>query len=343
MPGVSLVLGTKERLHVVELLETLDAGDPSSEVIALKDETVFEPLTALNAGKTRAQLKIQEGCNRYCTYCIIPYARGPLRSRPLDSVQDELVRLVGAGYREVVLTGIHLMSYGLDMSDGTTLLDAIDLARDIPGLDRVRLGSLEPQLTDDRFVSRLAENGKLCRHFHLSLQSGSDAVLKRMNRRYTAEEYAQCVQRLRKFMPDCAITTDIIAGFPGETEAEFDQTLAFAKRMGLARIHAFPYSRRKGTVAADMPDQLPRAEKLRRTAELIALNGELERAFLGAHIGSVQEVLFEESADGIAQGYTGTYMRVHAKNGTPGSIQRAYINDIGGKRGELFLVGDIIQ
>ena len=245
LPGVNLVIGTKERARVVELVEKL-AQDKQDAVSDLRTERTFEPLTASHEGRTRAQLKIQEGCDRFCTYCIIPYARGPIRSRPLQDVRCELEKLAAAGYHEVVLTGIHLMSYGRDLGDGVTLIDAIAQAEGLSQIRRIRLGSLEPQLLSETFVRALAENPRVCHQFHLSLQSGSAGVLKRMNRRYTPEEYAECVHRLRSAMPGCAITTDIIVGFPGETEEEFEETLAFARQVSLARIHVFPYSRRAG-------------------------------------------------------------------------------------------------
>ncbi|MBQ6692289.1 MAG: MiaB/RimO family radical SAM methylthiotransferase, partial [Clostridia bacterium] len=261
-------------------------------------------------GRTRAHLKIQEGCDRFCTYCIIPYARGPIRSRPLAEVRAELTKLANAGYKEVVLTGIHLMSYGRDLEKGVTLLDAIREADDIDGIERIRLGSLEPQMLTDEFVSTLANDKKVCRQFHLSLQSGSKTVLERMRRRYTPEEYAECVRRLREKMPECAVTTDIIVGFPGETEQEFEETLQFARDVALARIHVFPYSRREGTVAASMPGQLSRGVKAARASKLGTLAKELEQQYASSFVGTVQDVLFEEREGECFSGHTDTYLKV---------------------------------
>lgn len=311
LPGVSLVIGTKDRAHVVELVEAL-RQEKTTAVSDLRTERVFEPLTASREGRTRAHLKIQEGCDRFCTYCIIPYARGPIRSRPLPDVRSELQKLAEAGFREVVLTGIHLMSYGRDLDADITLLDAIAQADDIVGIRRIRLGSLEPQMLSEKFVSAIAGNPKICRQFHLSLQSGSAGVLARMKRRYTPEEYAECVHRLRAAMPECAITTDIIVGFPGETEAEFEETLAFARAVSLARIHVFPYSRREGTKAAEMPGQLSRAVKAERAARLGALAEELASEYAERFVGTEQEVLFEEREGECLAGHTGTYLRVLA-------------------------------
>lgn len=309
LPGVSLVIGTNDRVRVVELVESLQQ-EKATAVSDIRTEHAFEPLTASREGRTRAHLKIQEGCDRFCTYCIIPYARGPIRSRPLCDVRDELFKLAAAGFQEVVLTGIHLMSYGRDLAEPATLTDAIAQADGIDAIRRIRLGSLEPQLLSDAFVAALAQNPKICRQFHLSLQSGSRGVLARMKRRYTPEEYADCVRRLRAAMPDCAITTDIIVGFPGETETEFEETLSFARAVSLARIHVFPYSRREGTKAAEMPGQLPRAVKAQRAAALGALADELAAEYAARFVGSVQEVLFEECEGECLVGHTGTYLRV---------------------------------
>lgn len=309
MPGVCLVIGAKDRLRIVEMTESL-GKEKKTAVGELKWEHTFESLTASREGRTRAHLKIQEGCDRFCTYCIIPYARGPIRSRPLAEVKAELNKLADAGYKEVVLTGIHLMSYGRDLGKGITLLDAIKEADDIAGIERIRLGSLEPQMLTDEFVSTLANNKKVCRQFHLSLQSGSKTVLERMRRRYTPDEYAECVSRLREKMPECAVTTDIIVGFPGETEQEFEETLQFAKDVALARIHVFPYSRREGTVAASMPGQLSRGAKAARAAKLSSLAKELEQEYASSFVGTVQDVLFEEKEGECFAGHTDTYLKV---------------------------------
>lgn len=342
LPGVRLLVGAKDRSRVVELTEALGRTQaPVSAVGPLAREHAFEALDAVREGRTRAQLKIQEGCDRYCTYCIIPYVRGPLRSRPLSDIRRQLLRLAENGYQEVVFTGIHLMSYGKDLGGGADLMAAIAQGEDIPGLRRIRLGSLEPQLLSEGFVRALAQNPKICRQFHLSLQSGSAPVLKRMARRYTPEEYAACVASLRAAMPACAITTDVIVGFPGETGAEFQETMAFVERMRLSKVHVFPYSRREGTPAAAFPGQLPKAVKAQRARELAALSRRLEEAYIQGFVGTRQEVLFEEAQAGGLAGYTDTYVRVWApgKPEQAGKILQVDLQRADGTR----LLGNIVK
>ena len=324
MDGVRVVIGVQQRARVVELTEQAVSQDRRINAVLPLKGAEFEALfVSRHEGKTRATMKIQEGCDRYCTYCIIPSVRGPVRSMPLDQVRAEAQRLADAGYREIVVTGIHLASYGRGTED--TLLDAIRAVHDTPGVARVRLGSLEPKVVTEDFARSLSEMPGLMRQFHLSMQSGSDAVLKRMHRRYTSEEYYAACETLRFFMPDCAITTDVIAGFPGETEAEFAETLAFVEKVGFARIHAFPYSRRSGTLADRMPDQVDEGKKHVRTNQLIELGNKLEENFVKALTGSVQSVLFEQAAgDGLAEGYTGQYVRVRAQ-AQPNSIHSVRI------------------
>ena len=307
LPGVSLVLGTEGRRDVVRLVEraavegTVEAAYP-----APFERRAFEELSAQSDSRTRATLKVQDGCVSFCSYCIIPYARGALRSRTLASTKRELEALAERGYREVVLTGIQLSTYGADLKDKPELSDLIALADGIPGLERLRLGSLEPRVITERFLSAAKNSRTLCRQFHLSLQSGCDTVLARMNRRYTTAEYRDAVERIRACMPDAAITTDIIAGFVGETEEEHKETMRFVEEIGFARIHVFPYSRRKGTKADAMEGHLPRAKKEARTRELIALGERLEAAFIDRQIGKTVSVIMED--DGT--GYTGNYVRV---------------------------------
>ena len=268
MDGVRVVIGVQQRARVVELTEqAVSQNKRINAVLPLKGAEFEALFVSRHEGNTRATMKIQEGCDRYCTYCIIPSVRGPVRSMPLCEVQKEAQRLADAGYREIVVTGIHLASYGRGTED--TLLDAIRAVHDTPGVERVRLGSLEPKVVTEDFARSLSNMPGLMRQFHLSMQSGSDAVLKRMHRRYTSAEYYAACETLRRFMPDCAITTDVIAGFPGETEAEFAETLAFVEKVGFARIHAFPYSRRSGTLADRMPDQVDEGKKHKRTNQLI--------------------------------------------------------------------------
>ena len=337
MDNVRLVVGIQKRARVVELLEkAIEEDTRINAVSSLKDADFEQLFVSRHEGKTRATMKIQEGCDRWCAYCIIPAVRGPVRSMPLEMVRCEAQRLADAGYREIVVTGIHLASYGRGTDE--TLLSAIRAVHDANGVERVRLGSLEPVVVTEEFAKNLSEMPGMMRQFHLSLQSGSDTVLARMKRRYTAEEYYRACVTLRKYMPDCAITTDIIAGFPGETDAEFAQTMAFVEKVGFARIHAFPYSRRKGTVADRMEGQVDENKKHIRTNQLIELGNKLEEKFVQELTGSVQSVLFEvEAGDGMAEGYTGQYVRVRAK-ANPGEIHPVRIT---GAEGTL-AYGEII-
>lgn len=306
LAGVGLVVGTDGRAQIVErVTEALCAKATLDCVGDIRLARAFEDMDAVRDGRTRATLKIQDGCANYCAYCVIPYARGPIRSRPLADTRRQLTALAAEGYREVVLTGIHLASYGRDLGD-CDLLDALRLTSDVPGLDRVRLGSLEPGFVDERFVAAVAESSRICRQFHLSLQSGSDAVLARMGRRYDTALYARAVARLRAAMPDCAVTTDVIAGFCGETEEEHLATMAFVERMAFARLHVFPFSVRRGTRAAQMPGQLPQAVKEARAHALIALGKTLTHSFLSSMLGKTACVLIEQNG----AGYTGNYVRV---------------------------------
>lgn len=319
MDNVSLVVGAQRRGEVVSLFsEAVAAGTKISAVAPLKGAS-FEPLlVARHEGKTRATLKIQEGCDRFCSYCIIPSVRGPVRSMPLKDVRAEAVRLAQSGYRELVVTGIHLASYG--RGEGLTLLDALKSIHEVPGVERIRLGSLEPGIITPDFVNSLLSMEKIMPQFHLSMQSGSSGVLLRMRRRYTPEEYFRAVELLKKSISGCAITTDVLTGFPGETAQEAAETLAFVEKCGFARIHVFPYSRRKGTAADAMPMQLPEAVKRARAAELIVLGNRLEEKFVLSLKGTVQKVLFEtQVAKNACEGYTGQYVRVRAP-GSPGQI-----------------------
>lgn len=324
MDNVRLIVGVQRRSEAVELLERAIREDIRiNAVTPLKGADFEELFVTRHEGKTRATMKIQEGCDRYCTYCIIPTVRGPVRSMPLESIKREAKRLADSGYREIVITGIHLGSYG--RGTGETLIDAIACVHDTEGVERVRLGSLEPITVSEEFALRLSQMNGIMRQFHLSMQSGSAGVLKRMRRRYTPEEYFSACQTLRKYMPDCAITTDVIAGFPGETDEEFAETMAFVEKVGFARIHVFPYSRRSGTLADRMPDQVDEAQKHIRTNKLIELGNQLEEKFVKELEGSVQSVLFERMTDDHAcEGYTGQYVRVRA-SAQPGSIHSVKI------------------
>ena len=312
-----LILGTARRAEIVTLLE--QAQREHTRLCAVTDvrRAAFEPLLITHQeGRTRATLKIQEGCDRFCTYCIIPYVRGGIRSRSVQDVRDEAARLAQAGYREIVLTGIHLTSYGRDLKNGDTLLSVIRAVHDIAGVERIRLGSLEPVIATADFARALGEMPKLCPQFHLALQSGCDGVLRRMRRRYDTAAFRESAQALRAVFPDCALTTDVMSGFPGETQDEHRQSLDFCREMRFARMHVFPYSEREGTAAATMPDPVPRHIREERARELIALGAGMAEDYRRAQLGTVRRVLFEQCADGVSVGYTPEYMRCEA----PGAV-----------------------
>ncbi len=329
LPGVRLVIGVQQRKEVVSLLrESIETGRPIDATKPLKG-AAFENLSvSRHEGKTRATMKIQEGCDRYCAYCIIPYVRGPVRSMDIDDIRAEAKRLACAGYRELVITGIHLASYG--RQTGNSLIDAIRVVNEIDGVNRIRLGSLEPYGITEEFAKQLRSLTKVCPQFHLSLQSGSAGVLERMRRRYTPEEYLNAVRILRDFFPDCAITTDIIAGFPGETDEEFEETVRFIQKVRFARIHVFPYSRRSGTVADRLPDHVPEEVKKLRAAKLIEVGNRMELEYVQSLKGTYQDVLFEtEMPDGTCEGYTACYVRVRADEKS-GEMKRVLITDTQG-------------
>lgn len=312
-----LILGTARRAEIVTLLE--QAQREHTRLCAVTDvrRAAFEPLLITHQeGRTRATLKIQEGCDRFCTYCIIPYVRGGIRSRSVQDVRDEAARLAQAGYREIVLTGIHLTSYGRDLKNGDTLLSVIRAVHDIAGVERIRLGSLEPVIATADFARALGEMPKLCPQVHLALQSGCDSVLRRMRRRYDTAAFRESAQALRAVFPDCALTTDVMSGFPGETDAEHRQSLDFCREMRFARMHVFPYSEREGTAAATMPDPVPRHIREERARELIALGAGMAEDYRRAQLGTVRRVLFEQCAEGVSVGYTPEYMRCEA----PGTV-----------------------
>lgn len=310
--GARLIIGTQRRGEVVTLLEqAVREGRGICAVNALDASTPFENLTITDQeDHTRAILKIQEGCNNRCTYCIIPSVRGPIRSRPLAEIAAEAKRLADAGFRELVVTGIHLASYGRDLGGTATLLDALQCVQDTPGILRIRLGSLEPNIATPAFAERLASMDKICPQFHLALQSGSSTVLARMARQYNADQYRRGVANLRAAFPDAAFTTDVLTGFPGETAAEVDETRQMIRDVGYAKIHVFPYSQREGTKAAVMPGQLSTAEKEARTRSLIALGDEVARSYRERWLGREREVLVEERAGDGWIGYTPEYIQV---------------------------------
>ena len=312
-----LILGTARRAEIVTLLEQAQREHTSLCAVTDVRRAAFEPLLITHQeGRTRATLKIQEGCDRFCTYCIIPYVRGGVRSRSVQDVRDEAARLAQAGYREIVLTGIPLTRSGRDLHNGDTLLSVIRAVHDIAGVERIRLGSLEPVIATADFARALGEMPKLCPQFHLALQSGCDSVLRRMRRRYDTAAFRESAQALRAVFPDCALTTDVMSGFPGETDAEHRQSLDFCREMRFARMHVFPYSEREGTAAATMPDPVPRHIREERARELIALGAGMAEDYRRAQLGTVRRVLFEQCAEGVSVGYTPEYMRCEA----PGAV-----------------------
>lgn len=311
--GARLVIGTARRGEVVTLLEQAIAEN--TQICAVTDVTraAFEPLLIRRQeGRTRATLKIQEGCDRFCAYCIIPYVRGGIRSRRVEEVACEAARLADAGYREVVLTGIHLTSYGRDLKDGTTLLQVIRAVHDIESVERIRLGSLEPVIATEDFARELSQLPKVCPQFHLALQSGCDTVLHRMRRRYDTAAFRASAAALRKYFPDCAMTTDVMCGFPGETQEEHQRSLDFCREIAFSRLHVFPYSEREGTPAATMEGAVPRHIREDRAREMIALGEEMAEKYRQSQLGTVRSVLFEEFKNGVSVGYTREYMRCEA-------------------------------
>lgn len=303
--------------QVVSIATEMD--NPTSTVL-ISDLSEYEDIPIYGATKhTRAFIKIQEGCEQYCTYCIIPYARGKIRSRRLESIQEEVERLISLGYSEFVLTGIHLMSYGKDWikrgaenpySEPKNLIDVLELLESIEGVKRIRLGSLEPRFIDEEFKIRVGNLTKLCDHFHLSLQSGSDAVLKRMNRHYTTAEYLQALTMLREMYGTPSITTDIIVGFPGEGEKEFEETLEFVEKAGFSDIHVFPYSERSGTPAVKFTGKVPEETKKERVHRLLNKVEESKQKYLKIFEGKPLEILVEEVDEDVIKGYTRNYIYI---------------------------------
>ncbi len=318
IPFVDVIMGTTERNRIVDLCEMAKQENKKLNIVKdIRNNKDFEKLEIDNVNsKTRAYIKIQDGCNQYCSYCIIPYARGPIRSRGLDDILEEANTLSQAGFKEIVLTGIHVASYGKDLKD-ISLIDVIENIASIDQIKRIRLSSVEPNLIDEQFMERVVNSKKVCDHFHLSLQSGSNTVLKRMNRKYTIEEFEEKTRIIRSFMPDAGLTTDIIVGFPGETEKEFKETLEFVKRIGFSKIHVFKYSPRKGTPAAASREQVNGTVKNERSRILIQLGEELVEEFNSKFIGKSLELLVEEKdldRGNIYKGYTSNYIRTEIKS-----------------------------
>ena len=315
IPGVDVVLGTRNKGDVVYYVnKARDEGKSQVHVEGVLKNRKFEELNIEEyQDKTRAFLKIQDGCNRFCTYCIIPYSRGSVCSKDPKKVLEEVNKLAEHGFKEIILSGIHTASYGLDLEGSVNLIDIIEEIEKVEGIERIRIGSIEPAFFTPEVIEKIKKFKKLCPHFHLSLQSGCDATLKRMNRRYTAQEYADSVKLLRETMPDVSITTDVIVGFPGETEEEFNETYEFLKNIKLTKTHVFKYSPRKGTKAADMQDQLDGSIKEKRSKLLIELSNKNEKEFIEKFIGKEMDALIEaevKGKDGIYEGYTRNYIKV---------------------------------
>ena len=345
--GVDMIIGNQDRAQIVQLVEERLAHrqtDTLDAVHKLTASTAFEEMAAGDiTDKTRAFLKIQEGCNQFCTYCIIPYARGPLRSRSLESIRTETQRLISAGFKEIVLIGIHLGCYGKENHDGPTLYDAVKTVLDVPGVQRLRLGSLESVEVEPRLLTLMQEDARFCRHLHLPLQSGCDKTLQTMHRPYTTVKFKTLLADIKTRVPDIAITTDVIVGFPGETEADFETTCKFAESCGFSKMHIFPFSARKGTPAEKFAGAVTEAVKKERADILGRIDETMHKAFLQAMVGQTAEVLFEQPAgEDYFEGLTGNYQRVFVKSGgrnLSGEILPVKITAFDGEK----LLGEIIK
>lgn len=345
--GVDMIIGNQDRAQIVQLVEERLAHrqtDTLDAVHKLTASTAFEEMAAGDiTDKTRAFLKIQEGCNQFCTYCIIPYARGPLRSRSLESICTETQRLISAGFKEIVLIGIHLGCYGKENPDGPTLYNAVKTVLDVPGVQRLRLGSLESVEVEPRLLTLMQEDARFCRHLHLPLQSGCDKTLQAMHRPYTTAKFKTLLADIKNRVPDIAITTDVIVGFPGETEADFETTCKFAESCGFSKMHIFPFSARKGTPAEKFAGAVTEAVKKERADILGRIDETMHKAFLQAMVGQTAEVLFEQPAgEDYFEGLTGNYQRVFVKSGgrnLSGEILPVKITAFDGEK----LLGEIIK
>lgn len=326
LSAADIIVGNTDVSKIQSLVERfLSDGERIFEVTPHKREARFNtPNITEFAERTRAYMKIEDGCDRYCTYCIIPFARGCVRSKPIEEIRKEAEDLAKNGFIEIVLVGINLTSYG--KGEDINLCDAVDAVCEVPGIKRVRLGSLEPDHMTDEMLLRLKNQEKFCPQFHLSLQSGCDATLKRMNRHYDTAFYRDLVTRIRRMFPESAITTDIMVGFAGETEQEFEESLNFAKEIKFAKSHIFAYSRRNGTIAYNLPNQVTKSEKSNRSRKMIEATLSTEKEFLNNQIGQTVSVLFETSDNGYIEGYTKNYSRVKVKSDTSHSGEILDVN-----------------
>lgn len=323
IPEIDIILGINEKNEIVQIVENYmeKMAEQDKRSLEAEIDDVSKQKEFLDFGdvtyteKNRAVVKVQDGCNMFCSYCIIPYARGRIRSRKIESVVSEIEKIAKEGIKEVVITGIHVASYGKDFDNENTskkirLIDLLEAINKIDGIDRIRLSSLEPTIVDEEFATRLSKLDKICDHFHLSLQSGCDETLKRMNRKYTTQIYRDAVATLRKYYPEASFTTDVIVGFPGETDEEFAKTYEFLKEIDFYRLHVFKYSPRRGTVAEKMPNQIEGNKKEERSNKLIELSNSTENKHNQSYIGKTVKVLFEEFEDGFFKGHTTNYMMV---------------------------------
>ncbi|MBO8136721.1 MAG: tRNA (N(6)-L-threonylcarbamoyladenosine(37)-C(2))-methylthiotransferase MtaB [Desulfotomaculum sp.] len=341
IPGVDLVVGTADKHKIVDLVEQALKENlrPFSMVTDVYEQTSFQEMpTVTESGKTRAFIKVQEGCDNYCAYCIIPYARGPLRSRRMESIIDEVKKLVARGYKEIVLTGIHTGAYGIDFKDGTRLSTLVKQLLKLPGLKRLRLSSVEPNDITPELTEAAASSSVFCRHLHIPLQSGDDYILKLMRRRYTTSDFAKMIADIRSKIPGIAITTDVIVGFPGETDEMFANTYKFCQDINFAGMHVFKYSPREGTAAANFPDQVDHGKKEERSKRLIELAGRMAQNYAQQAVGSTVEVLAEQRVEGKNswEGLTDTYLRVEfpSADDLQGKIVDVYIT--GAEQAKLY-------
>lgn len=344
--GVDVVLGTRNKGEIVYWVNR--AREEKEQVVEVYDvlrNNMFEDLNIEEyQSKTRAFLKIQDGCNRFCSYCLIPYARGGVCSKKPDKVMEEVKELANHGFKEIILSGIHTASYGVDLEEKITLVDLIEKIHNIDGIERIRIGSIDPTFFTEGVIEKIAKLRKMCPHYHLSLQSGCDETLKRMNRHYTAEQYKDVVEALRKAIPNISITTDIIVGFPGESEEEFNATYEFLKDIELSKMHIFKFSPRKGTKAASMKEQIAAEVKEDRSKKLIELNNMLEEKFMNKFIGMTMEVLYEQKLQDSQEkyeGYTPNYIKVvsECREDIEGKIFKTKLE----KFSKDYIIGNIIN
>ena len=316
MEEIDLAIGNSEKKDIVSIVEHyINQNKKLKKIIDVNQETDFSEMGIITfSEKTRATIKIQDGCNNFCTYCLIPYARGRVRSRNKENIIQEVKEVAKNGIREIVITGIHIASYGLDFEKEYQLIDLLEDLNKIEGIQRIRLGSLEPTIITEDFAIRLSKLNKICNHFHLSLQSGCNETLKRMNRKYTCQQFLKVTKILRKYFKDVNLTTDIIVGFPGETDEEFEQTYEFLKEIKFYKMHVFKYSPRKGTPASTMPNQVDGKIKELRSQKLIELSNKNQEEYDKIYFNKPLEVLFEEQKDGMWSGYTTNYVRVSVKS-----------------------------